>query len=56
MTLRTEPIGSIPRPPELIEGMKGFASGNLSADRMESLLDSALRATIPRLEEAGSPV
>ena len=56
MTLRTEPIGSIPRPPELIEGMKGFASGNLSADRMESLFDSAVRDTIRRFEEAGSPV
>lgn len=56
MTLPTEPIGSIPRPPELIEGMKAFASGNLSADRMESLFDAAVRDTIRRFEEAGSPV
>ena len=56
MTLPTEPIGSIPRPLELIEGMKAFASGNLSADRMESLFDSAVRDTIRRFEEAGSPV
>ena len=56
MTLPTEPVGSIPRPPELIEGMKAFASGNLSADRMESLFDAAVRDTIRRFEEAGSPV
>ena len=56
MTLPTEPVGSIPRPPELIEGMKAFGSGNLSADRMESLFDAAVRDTIRRFEEAGSPV
>ena len=56
MTLPTEPVGSIPRPPELIEGMKAFASGNLSADRMESLFDAAVRDTIRRFEETGSPV
>jgi len=36
--------------------MKAFASGNLSADRMESLFDAAVRDTIRRFEEAGSPV
>jgi 5-methyltetrahydropteroyltriglutamate--homocysteine methyltransferase len=56
MPLPTEPIGSIPRPPELIEGMKAFASGSLSSDRMESLFDAAVRDTIRRFEETGSPV
>ena len=56
MSLPTEPIGSIPRPPELIEGMKAFASGSLSPDRMESLFDSAVRDTIRLFEETGSPV
>jgi 5-methyltetrahydropteroyltriglutamate--homocysteine methyltransferase len=54
--LPTEPVGSIPRPPELAEGMKAFASGNLPADRMESLFDAAVRDTIRRFEETGSPV
>lgn len=56
MPIPTEPIGSIPRPPELIEGMKAFASGKLSPDRMESLFDAAVRDTIRRFEETGSPV
>jgi len=56
MPLPTEPIGSIPRPPALIEGMKAFASGSLSSDRMESLFDAAVRDTIRRFEEMGSPV
>ena len=56
MPLPTEPIGSIPRPPGLIEGMKAFASGSLSADQMESLFDAAVRDTIRRFEETGSPV
>jgi 5-methyltetrahydropteroyltriglutamate--homocysteine methyltransferase len=56
MPLSTEPIGSIPRPPELIEGMKAFASGSLSPDRMESLFEAAVGDTIRRFEETGSPV
>lgn len=56
MALPTEPIGSIPRPPELIEGMKAFASGNIASDRMEFLFDAAVRDTIRRFEETGSPV
>ena len=56
MPLPTEPIGSIPRPPELIEGMKAFASGSISSDRMESLFDAAVRDTVRRFEETGSPV
>ncbi len=56
MPLPTEPIGSIPRPPELIEGMTAFASGKIPSDRMESLFDAAVRDTIRRFEETGSPV
>ena len=51
-TIPTEPIGSIPRPPELIDAMKA----NLPADRMETLFDAAVRDTIRRFEETGSPV
>ncbi|HEX9148830.1 MAG TPA: cobalamin-independent methionine synthase II family protein [Thermoanaerobaculia bacterium] len=52
MTLPTEPVGSIPRPPELIEGLKG----SLPEDRMDSLFDAAVRDTIRRFEETGSTV
>ena len=56
MPLPTEPVGSIPRPPELIEGMKAFASGSISPAQLESLFDSAVHDTIRRFEETGSPV
>jgi 5-methyltetrahydropteroyltriglutamate--homocysteine methyltransferase len=56
MTLPTEPIGSIPRPAALISGMQAFGSGRIAADELESLFDTAVRDTIKRLEETGSPV
>jgi 5-methyltetrahydropteroyltriglutamate--homocysteine methyltransferase len=54
--LPTEPIGSIPRPRGVMEGAKAFAAGKLSADKLEALYDEAVRDTIRRFEEAGSPV
>jgi 5-methyltetrahydropteroyltriglutamate--homocysteine methyltransferase len=46
MTLPTEPIGSIPRPFELIEGVKAFGEGRISPHALEALFDAAVRATI----------
>lgn len=56
MPIPTEPIGSIPRPPELIDGMGRFAAGRISQDDMRSLHDRAIRDTIRRFEATGSPV
>jgi 5-methyltetrahydropteroyltriglutamate--homocysteine methyltransferase len=56
MPIPTEPIGSIPRPPELIEGMGQFAAGRISQDEMRSLYDGAMHDTIQRFEATGSPV
>jgi 5-methyltetrahydropteroyltriglutamate--homocysteine methyltransferase len=56
MPIPTEPIGSIPRPPELIAGMGQFAAGRISRDEMRSLSDRAIRDTIQRFEATGSPV
>jgi 5-methyltetrahydropteroyltriglutamate--homocysteine methyltransferase len=56
MPIPTEPIGSIPRPPELIEGMVQFAAGRISRDDMQALYDRAIRDTIQRFEATGSPV
>src|SRR5215470_17513739 len=56
MTLPTEPIGSIPRPRELIEGMTALSDGRIGADALEALFDAAVRDTIRRFEETGSPV
>lgn len=52
----TEPIGSIPRPQELINGMAAFGRGEISADGLSELQDRALRDTIERFEATGSPV
>jgi len=56
MPLPTEPIGSIPRPPTLIEGMGAAAAGSISADALESRYDEAVRDTLRRFEATGSPV
>jgi 5-methyltetrahydropteroyltriglutamate--homocysteine methyltransferase len=56
MPIPTEPIGSIPRPPELVEGMRQLASGRISQDRVRSLSEGAIRDTIQRFEATGSPV
>jgi 5-methyltetrahydropteroyltriglutamate--homocysteine methyltransferase len=56
MPIPTEPIGSIPRPPELIEATRAFAAGELSLEELEQLGDDAVRDTISRFEATGSPV
>ena len=56
MTLLTEPVGSIPRPKALIEGMAAYGAGRISSDALEALFDAAVSDTIRRFEETGSPV
>ncbi len=56
MTLPTEPIGSLPRPVELIRGMRAYGEGRISSEALEALFDGAVRDTIRRFEETGSPV
>jgi 5-methyltetrahydropteroyltriglutamate--homocysteine methyltransferase len=56
MSIPTEPIGSIPRPPELIEGMRAAAGGRVSVDELDALFEQALEHTIGELEATGSPV
>jgi 5-methyltetrahydropteroyltriglutamate--homocysteine methyltransferase len=53
LIIPTEPIGSIPRPLELIEAV---AEGNADDPALDPLYDSAIRDTIARFEETGSPV
>jgi methionine synthase II (cobalamin-independent) len=52
----TEPIGSIPRPPELLEGIEAFASGSISSEDLDGRYEEAVRDTIASLEAAGSPI
>lgn len=56
MPIPTEPIGSIPRPTELVDGVGQLAAGRISPDRVRSLYERAIRDTIQRFEQTGSPV
>jgi methionine synthase II (cobalamin-independent) len=56
VTLPTEPIGSIPRPKALQDGMQAAAAGRMSQDELDALFDDAVRDTLRRFEETGSPV
>ena len=56
MTIPTEPIGSIPRPPELIRAAREAQQGLLDQERLDELYRQALVDTIQRFEATGSPV
>ena len=56
MQIQTEPIGSIPRPVELILGIRAHAAGQLNDRDLQHLYDSAIADTIKRFEATGSPV
>jgi 5-methyltetrahydropteroyltriglutamate--homocysteine methyltransferase len=53
MVIPTEPIGSIPRPAALLEAI---AETNPDDPSLDSLYEEAIRDTIARFEETGSPV
>jgi 5-methyltetrahydropteroyltriglutamate--homocysteine methyltransferase len=54
MTIPTEPIGSIPRPPRLIKAIA--AARNHTDPCLDPLYEDAIRDTIARFEATGSPV
>ena len=56
MLIPTEPIGSIPRPPELLEGMGAAAQGLITDGELEALYSDAVKDTVERFEATGSPV
>lgn len=56
MTIRTESIGSIPRPPELIQAWSDHQSGAIDAETLQTAIDSAVRDTLDRLAGTGSTV
>jgi len=56
MHIQTEPIGSIPRPVELILGIKAHAAGQLNDRDLRHLFDNAVSDTIKKFEATGSPV
>ena len=56
MSLPTEPIGSIPRPKALQDGMGAAAAGQITAEQLDALYDDAVADTLRRFEATGSPV
>jgi 5-methyltetrahydropteroyltriglutamate--homocysteine methyltransferase len=56
MGIPTEPIGSVPRPRELLEAQQQFAAGTIDRAALAAVQDHALRETIAALEATGSPV
>ena len=53
MIIPTEPIGSIPRPPELVAAMNQDCAGG---PQLEAMYEQAVRDTVARFEATGSPV
>lgn len=56
MTIPTEPIGSVPRPRELIAGVQAFSEARISQSGLDALYQHAIRDTIRRFEATGSPI
>jgi len=55
-SIPTEPIGSVPRAPELQEAMVAFSDNKMSATELDTVFDKHVKETIERFEETGSPV
>src|SRR5580700_10923319 len=56
MPLPTEPIGSIPRPADLLQAMHEHSIGKISREQLRDAEDAALRDAVARFEETGSPI
>src|SRR6516164_6499550 len=56
MKIMTEPIGSIPRPKYLVDALHAFTQQQINETELSRLFDEALKDTIKRFEETGSPV
>jgi len=56
MKIQTEPIASIPRPKFLVNALNAFSQQQIDKAELSKLYDEALKDTIHRFEETGSPV
>jgi 5-methyltetrahydropteroyltriglutamate--homocysteine methyltransferase len=52
----TEPIGSIPRSPQLLQAITAYHAKQIPREQLETAYDEALQDTINRLTQTGSPV
>jgi 5-methyltetrahydropteroyltriglutamate--homocysteine methyltransferase len=55
-SIPTEQIGSIPRSPSLLQAMMAFQAGKVSQSEMDAAYADAVRDTIQKLEQTGSPI
>jgi 5-methyltetrahydropteroyltriglutamate--homocysteine methyltransferase len=55
MSIPTEPVGSIPRPPELLAAIEA-CDGNTSDPSLATHYEAAVRDTVAQFEATGSPV
>lgn len=56
MSLPTEPVGSVPRSPELQTSMQKFSAGEIEAAAMDVAFDIAVEETLKRFAATGSPI
>jgi 5-methyltetrahydropteroyltriglutamate--homocysteine methyltransferase len=56
MAIPTEQIGSIPRPAFLMEAISAFQAEKITRAALDTAYADALRDTITRLEQTGSPI
>jgi len=55
-TIPTEPIGSIPRPLQLLQAVQDHAAGKISLHTLGAAYDSAIEETVRQFEATGSPI
>lgn len=55
-SLPTEPIGSIPRPQQLLSALKALLPNQEPTAELQTLIDAAVRETVACFEATGSPV
>lgn len=56
MSIPTQPVGSIPRPRQLIDAYVAHKQGRMSKAQRDEIADAAVRDTLQRFEQTGSPV
>lgn len=56
MPIPTEPIGSVPRPPRLIQAAQEYEAGTIARSDYDAIVDECIRDTIAQFEATGSPV
>ncbi len=56
MQLRTENVGSLPRPMKLQEAIADYDAGKITKDELKITQDEACKDSIKRMEETGAPI